>query len=306
MGLLAQLALQAAPAVINTVSTAITNRQQRKFAENQYKTQRADNLADWERQNQYNSPIAQMTRLSEAGLNPNLIYKGGATNQAGEVSKAQFGSYNPQAPKFEMDIADTLNKFQNYENQKLQSDNLRQSLQVAKAQEEYIKANTLNRLKDTDYKSFNLYRGNTLLSYQTQAAAENIRNTAAKTDLTIDSNKRAWIMSAPTLEQTLARTLQIKAQTSKVPFEKQLIQENIQRLKTDNLFRFKNNEQKYQTNQILQQSALLNNGLKRGQQNLMIVERDIKNIEKRLMDIGVSKTQTTELIKSVLGILDIF
>jgi hypothetical protein len=113
-------------------------------------------------------------------------------------------------------------------------------------------------------------------------------------------------MSAPTLEQTLARTMQIKAQTTKVPFEKQLLLENIQKLKTDNLFRFKNNEQKYQTNQILQQSALLNNGLKRGQQNLMIVERDIKNIEKRLMDIGVSKTQTTEIIKSVLGILDIF
>lgn len=303
---LGKLAIQAAPSIINGISTAITNRQQKKFALQQYDIQRKDNLSDWNRQNEYNSPISQMTRLGESGLNPNLIYKNGATNQAGEVSRAQMGSYNPQAPNFQLDIADTLNKYQNYENQKLQSDNLKQALQVAQAQEQYIQANTLNRLKDTDSKAFNIYKGNTLLSYQTQAAAENIRNTSARTDVMIDTNKRNWILSANKPEETLARIAQIKAQTSKVPFEKQLLLQNIEKLKTDNVFRFKNNEQKYQTNQILQQSALLNNGLKRGQQNMMIVERDIKNIEKRLMDIGVSKTQTTELIKSVLGILDIF
>jgi SMC interacting uncharacterized protein involved in chromosome segregation len=82
---LAPLLMAAAPAVINGISQVVTNAQQKRFAEKQYAQQRADNLADWQRQNEYNSPIAQMTRLSEAGLNPNLIYKGGATNQAGEV-----------------------------------------------------------------------------------------------------------------------------------------------------------------------------------------------------------------------------
>ncbi|MBQ3410779.1 MAG: hypothetical protein IJH30_03405, partial [Bacillus sp. (in: Bacteria)] len=32
------------------------------------------NLAQWERENAYNSPIQQMQRYREAGLNPNLIY----------------------------------------------------------------------------------------------------------------------------------------------------------------------------------------------------------------------------------------
>lgn len=36
--------------------------------------QHAQNIADWKMQNEYNSPAAQMARLRQAGLNPNLIY----------------------------------------------------------------------------------------------------------------------------------------------------------------------------------------------------------------------------------------
>jgi hypothetical protein len=49
----------------------------------QYNRQRKDNLTDWHRQNQYNSPVQQMARLKEAGLNPALMYgKSGGTGQA--------------------------------------------------------------------------------------------------------------------------------------------------------------------------------------------------------------------------------
>lgn len=49
----------------------------------QYKRQRKDNLDDWHRQNQYNSPVQQMARLKEAGLNPALMYgKSGGTGQS--------------------------------------------------------------------------------------------------------------------------------------------------------------------------------------------------------------------------------
>lgn len=52
----------------------IQNGIERLWNLNDYKRQRADALADWNRVNEYNSPIAQMTRYKEAGLNPNLIY----------------------------------------------------------------------------------------------------------------------------------------------------------------------------------------------------------------------------------------
>ena len=47
------------------------------------------NRENWQLQNEYNSPAAQMARLQEAGLNPNLVYNGGsATTAAGSMAPA--------------------------------------------------------------------------------------------------------------------------------------------------------------------------------------------------------------------------
>lgn len=46
------------------------------------------NLDQWNRQNEYNSPAAQMKRFEEAGLNPNLIYSQG--NSGNAASSPQF------------------------------------------------------------------------------------------------------------------------------------------------------------------------------------------------------------------------
>lgn len=44
----------------------------------------------WNMQNQYNSPTAQMSRLRQAGLNPNLVYGSGVTgNNAGSAPQYQ-------------------------------------------------------------------------------------------------------------------------------------------------------------------------------------------------------------------------
>lgn len=49
-----------------------------------YKQQKSDALANWNLQNQYNSPVEQMKRLREAGLNPMLVY--GSGNVTGNSS----------------------------------------------------------------------------------------------------------------------------------------------------------------------------------------------------------------------------
>lgn len=47
----------------------------------------------WNRQNEYNTPSAQMERLQAAGLNPNLVYgNGGATNTANNAPTYNAGS----------------------------------------------------------------------------------------------------------------------------------------------------------------------------------------------------------------------
>lgn len=64
-----------------------------------YAIQRRDALADYNAQNLYNSPKAQMERLREAGLNPNLVYGNGADATGGTVRGTESKSWNPQAPQ---------------------------------------------------------------------------------------------------------------------------------------------------------------------------------------------------------------
>lgn len=60
------------------ILTAEANRRQWKHQKELYSWQRRDALADWNMQNEYNHPSAQMARLRAAGLNPNLVYGNGA------------------------------------------------------------------------------------------------------------------------------------------------------------------------------------------------------------------------------------
>jgi hypothetical protein len=63
--------------------------------------QQADkqNVKFWEMQNAYNTPKNQMSRLKDAGLNPNLIYGNSAnTGNAGAVAASKPAPYNIQDP----------------------------------------------------------------------------------------------------------------------------------------------------------------------------------------------------------------
>lgn len=54
----------------------------------------------WNRNNEYNSPIQQMQRLKEAGLNPNLVYGSGVTgNSSSSIPTPQMPTQ--EAPHFE-------------------------------------------------------------------------------------------------------------------------------------------------------------------------------------------------------------
>lgn len=60
------------------------------------KWQNATNIENWKMQNEYNSPSAQMQRLQEAGLNPNLVYDKGATTTASSLPAAPSAGQYPR------------------------------------------------------------------------------------------------------------------------------------------------------------------------------------------------------------------
>lgn len=81
----------------NPLFAHLTNVKNRKFAREQYKTQRQDALSDWAMTNEYNSPRAQMQRFQEAGLNPNLIY--GQMQTASDPRSSSFSGGQASAPR---------------------------------------------------------------------------------------------------------------------------------------------------------------------------------------------------------------
>lgn len=58
------------------------------------------NMRFWDMQNKYNTPKNQMSRLKDAGLNPNLIYGSGSANTgvAGSIAPSKAAPYNIQNP----------------------------------------------------------------------------------------------------------------------------------------------------------------------------------------------------------------
>jgi hypothetical protein len=73
----------------NAISTGKMNKKNREFSREMYNLNVLDNRKNWDLQNAYNHPVEQMKRLTEAGLNPALIYGGGSGSfSAGSVSSA--------------------------------------------------------------------------------------------------------------------------------------------------------------------------------------------------------------------------
>ena len=85
---------------MNAASTGNMNKKNRKFAREQYATQRRDSLADWHMQNAYNSPEQQMARYKAAGLNPNLIYGHGTDANAVMPRQSEMPTPRTEAPQW--------------------------------------------------------------------------------------------------------------------------------------------------------------------------------------------------------------
>lgn len=82
------------------------NRENAAFQREMYSRSLADNLAQWNRSNEYNSPLSQMQRLKSAGLNPDLIYSGGAVGNSSDSfstspMSGQSASTSQPAPHYD-------------------------------------------------------------------------------------------------------------------------------------------------------------------------------------------------------------
>lgn len=87
----------------NIMATEGMNRRQRKWASQEAEKSYARSIEAWNMANEYNSPKAQMQRLSEAGLNANLIY-GNLNNQPAASTAPVYrpAEFDQKIPKSEL------------------------------------------------------------------------------------------------------------------------------------------------------------------------------------------------------------
>lgn len=105
------------------------NQSNSQMQELQYRRQ----LEMWNRQNAYNSPKSQMTRLKEAGLNPNLVYGSGSV-----VGNTSGGIPQYQAPSLKYDFrmpdpGSNLGQYQDMQIKNAQINNLAKQGQLIDA-----------------------------------------------------------------------------------------------------------------------------------------------------------------------------
>ena len=124
------------------------------------------NLEQWHRENEYNSPAAQMQRYMDAGLNPNLIY--GQQNLSAGSPQAQAPTL--QSPKLvntrTQRALQKLNMFTGAIQQLMSLFGGYQTLQQKSAQTDMIKANTRLIWENAE----NASRHGTILDYQGRQA----------------------------------------------------------------------------------------------------------------------------------------
>lgn len=139
----------------NVTSGVVSSSGRRKSQKRafEYNKQLADyqnqlNLRNWDLANQYNSPVAQVQRMKEAGLNPNLMYQQGGTGNASGAPEAVTPEY-PELASFNGDfMAGTASAF----GQGIQSVVAAQQMDLARSQTEVAQARAISQALDNAYK----------------------------------------------------------------------------------------------------------------------------------------------------------
>lgn len=202
-----------AESVTNPLFAHLTNVKNRKFAREQYKTQRQDALSDWAMQNEYNSPRMQMQRYQEAGLNPHLIY--GQSNEGAVVRSSSASTPSGQAPQ--SDISSKFMQAYDMKRTSAQTDLVAKQMQLMdediglrKAQQWATVAGAGKTTAETDQILFDLGLKKDLRETTIEGKQADVESTKAHTGVLLERNEREAAMNAKSVEEAAERILAIR------------------------------------------------------------------------------------------------
>jgi hypothetical protein len=211
-----------------------------------YAKQRADSLADWDRNNQYNSPAQQMNRLRQAGLNPNLVYGKGADNTAtmARASNSQMG--NAIAPRLDsIGMGGMLARYIQLKQIKTQTDNVEANTSTAKMEAVLKGAQTAQLAASTATSQFELDKSKALMDTQVKQAQlnneltqSNITNLQQQTTINLNRDEREQLSNSANVQKTLQEIVteklkqaQIKQSTERDSAQTAVLTQDIENMK---------------------------------------------------------------------------
>ena len=145
------------------------------------------NLDQWQRENDYNSPSAQMSRFREAGLNPDLMYGNGTPGNS--MGSPQLTSGSPATPT-DMSPLGNMRNFGDVISSAL-------DMEMKRAQIDAIKANTDKTKEDTK----GVILANENLTYRNLVDAATTGQRIEMENLNVKIAKNALDIGAKNLEK---------------------------------------------------------------------------------------------------------
>lgn len=141
------------------------------MAEYQY----TKDLEMWNKGNEYNSPTAQMTRLKQAGLNPNLVYGSGTVVGNSTATLPKYQAPRIEAPKdLGSNFMGVLSQYENIKQQSAQTDLIKQNLKNAQIQESILNNQATKGGTENQFLSDYLTNRNRNLGNQVDLTGQNV------------------------------------------------------------------------------------------------------------------------------------
>lgn len=221
---------------LNALSQSGINKKTREWNERMYSMQRQHALDDWNRQNEYNNPAAQMARLKAAGLNPHLIYGGGPGNVSQPVRSTDAKSWNPTPPQFDLGAAARSAIFTgvDLETKQTQLDRINAMIAVDKQKAINMASDTAQKVQQTAKTKWEYEQAQRLGSYSLEAARLGVRELETRISKNVTQNEYTAqqiatevIMRPYKRDKAIAEIANLKQQTATSGAQKELIQQNV-------------------------------------------------------------------------------
>lgn len=223
----------------NAYSQGRLNRKTRKWNEKMHDILRQESLSDWNMQNEYNSPQAQMQRYRDAGLNPALIY--GQSNEGATVRSSDVPSWNPRAPEYNFDARPAMQAYFDVQLKEANLDNLRAQNTVLIQEAALKAASTANTVQSTAKSQFDLALASDLRNMSLQTAEAHLRKMTAETEVMLSQNERAIVTQEYNIQEAVTRiitgrlnALKTSAEIPNIKQQREQMQAAIEGIKKDN------------------------------------------------------------------------